>query len=83
MSFYFTLQKSRLLSYQTENISLAVIIQNNISQFNFLTLQETFIKLNKTTFYVNFIKHKYKMRIYSYTHYTHGLLKTKQKPICI
>ena len=30
-----------------------------------------YIKLNKTTFYVNFIKHKYKMRIYSYTHYTH------------
>ena len=39
-----------------------------------------YIKLNKTTFYVNFIKHKYKMRIYSYTHHTHrGLLKTKQK----
>ena len=35
-----------------------------------------YIKLNKTTFYVNFIKHKYKMRIYSYTHYTHrGSLK--------
>ena len=30
-----------------------------------------YIKLNKTTFYVNFIKHKYKTRIYSYTHYTH------------
>ena len=29
-----------------------------------------YIKLNKTTFYVNFIKHKYKMRIYSYTNYT-------------
>ena len=39
MSFYFALQKSRLLSYQTENMSLAAIIQNNISQFNFLTLQ--------------------------------------------
>ena len=28
-----------------------------------------YIKLIKTTFYVNFIKHKYKMRIYSYTNY--------------
>ena len=39
-----------------------------------------FIKLNKTTFYVDF-----KKRIYSYIHYAHerGLLKTKQKPICI
>ena len=35
-----------------------------------------YIKLNKTTFYVNFIKHKYKMRIYSYTRYIHrGYLK--------
>ena len=28
-----------------------------------------YIKLNKTIFYVNFIKHK--KRIYNYTHYTH------------
>ena len=31
-----------------------------------------YIKLNKTTFYVDFIKHKYKKRIYDYTHYTHN-----------
>ena len=43
-----------------------------------------FNKLNNTTNYVNFIKHKFKQRIYSYTHYTHkGLFKTKQELIYI
>ena len=53
-----------------------------------------FIKLNKNALYVNFNKHNlfvayltykfYQNRIYSYTNYIHrGLLKTKQKPICI
>ena len=40
-----------------------------------------FIKLNKITLYVNFIKRKYKKRICNYTHYTHrGIcLHLKQK----
>ena len=39
-----------------------------------------FIKLNKITLYINFNKHKYKKRIYDYTHYTHRgiLLHSKQ-----
>ena len=40
-----------------------------------------FIKLNKITLYVNFIKRKYKKRICNYTHYTHrgSTFNLKQK----
>ena len=82
MSYFFYTSKPHLLSHQTENISLAVIISltHFISTGKKQYSLEMFINLNKNTIHVNFIKHKYKKRIYSYTH---GSLKTKQKPICI
>ena len=57
---YFSLQsKSHLLSYQIENISLAAIIHKKIINPFYLYWKEImFIKLNKNTLYVNFIKHK-------------------------
>ena len=60
MSYFFCTSKSHLLSYQIENISLAVIISltHFISNANKQYSSAMLIKLNKNTIYVNFIKHK-------------------------
>ena len=76
--FYFQFKPTSTL---TSNREYIISSNNPINSFYLYWKETMFIKLNKNTIYVNFNKHK--KRIYSYTHYTHGLLKTKQKPICI
>lgn len=62
---------STLLSNREYIISINNPINSFISTGKKQYSLKMFINLNKNTIHVNFIKHKYKKRIYDYTYYTH------------
>ena len=84
MSYFFYTSKPHLLSHQTENISLAVIISltHFISTGKKQYSLEMFINLNKNTLYVNFNEH-HKREFIVILIIPIGVIKTKQKSICI
>ena len=72
----------KITSTLLSNREYIIISNNPINPFISTDKQAMFIKLNKNTLYVNFIKHKREYIVIPIIPIG-GLTKTKQKPVCI